>query len=207
MYLWTYSLDNGNLWWGSSQGGGRGSPGVQESPHPTLWSRCRWHRCTLGDLGDFLWLHLLWYCSPIKTTGYMKKLGVSPHSFLVSQRLVTAHLLLLLHPLKNKVNKCWLSWKGYCITLWSCGPVSPCIVSSHCPLPFSLVLLTPQAQVPVLSKWAGGRKKKRENNNANILSVAIDMGEFQPPMLALLYRMGNRRPKILRVECSCHLPL
>lgn len=57
-----YSPDNGNLWWSSSQRGVE-SPGVQGSPHPTLWSRHRWHRCTLGGLRDFPWLHLLWYSS------------------------------------------------------------------------------------------------------------------------------------------------
>lgn len=179
----TYSLDNGNLWWGSSQRGVRGSPGVQGSPHPTLWSRCRWHRCTLGDLRDFLWLHLLWYCSHKNHWIHEEARRVPPpipFSYL-SQRLVTAHLLLLLQPLKNKVNKCRLSRKGYCFTLWSRDLASPCTVSSHCPLSFSLVLLTPQAQVPVLSEWAGGRRKRRDSNNANILCVAIDMGDLQTP--------------------------
>lgn len=81
----TYSLDNGNLWWGSSQRGVRGSPGVQGSPHPTLWSRCRWHRCTLGELRDFLWLHLLWYCSHKNHWIHEEARRAPPHSFLISQ--------------------------------------------------------------------------------------------------------------------------
>lgn len=164
MYLWTYSLDNGNLWWGSSQGGGRGSPGVQESPHPTLWSRCRWHRCRLGDLGDFLWLHLLWYCSPIKTTGYMKKLGVSPHSFLVSQS-ETGHCTpaSAVAPIE-KQSKQMPTFKKrilyHPVIMWSCEPVHcflsllsflfPCPLDSPGPGPCAVQV----------SRWQ--EKKERE---------------------------------------------
>lgn len=79
---------------------------------------CRSHPTPLSDLGADdtgarleIWVifsgSICYDTVHIKTTEYMKKLGVSPHSFLVSQS-ETGHcnLLLLLHPLKNKVNKC-----------------------------------------------------------------------------------------------------